>query len=410
METTCRHVATSASPEQLYISISKAEINRQMHNQEFNSAPIRIGKMQHSGCDGTLLVSGAKTAQKTIWIDLDNSPHVPFFAPIIKELENRGHTVLLTARDFAQVTQLAKLMHLQCNTIGRHYGKNTLAKLAGVAIRAGQLAPVVRRANPDLAVSHGSRAQLLLSTMLRVPSVIISDYEHATDFKVIRPGWIIAPKVIPSGSWDIPGDRVLHYPGIKEDVYVPQFVPDLTLLTQLNLSERSILVTLRPPASHAHYHNPESDGIFVEVVNWLIGEQNVVTVLLPRTAGQEQEIRKQWAKYFDAGKLIVPSQAVDGLSLMWHSDLVISGGGTMNREAAALHVPVYSTFRGKIGAIDQYLVAQKRLVLVESVAEVRTRIRLAKRDRHIETYGNTATLTSIVDHIDALLERECQRA
>jgi hypothetical protein len=381
-----------------------------MYNQKCSSAPVHIERMQDSGCDGTLLASGVKTAQKTIWIDLDNSPHVPFFAPIIKELENRGHTVLLTARDFAQVTQLAKLMHLRCNTIGRHYGKNTLVKLAGVAIRAGQLASVVRRANPDLAVSHGSRAQLLLSTVLRVPSVVIDDYEHAIDFKFIRPSCMIAPEVIPSGSWHMPDDCVLRYPGIKEDVYVPQFAPDPTIFTQLNLSERSILVTLRPPASLAHYHNSESDKIFAAVVNWLVGEQNVVTVLLPRTAGQEQEIRKQWATYFDSRKLIIPCQAINGLNLMWHSDLVISGGGTMNREAAALHLPVYSTFRGKIGAVDQYLVAQKRLVLIESITDVSTLIKLVKRERHIEAYGNTATLTAIVDHIDALLERECQRA
>lgn len=348
-----------------------------------------------------------KTVQKRVWIDLDNSPHVPFFAPIIKELENRGHIVLVTARNFAQVTQLAELMHLRYKTIGRHYGKNYLLKIAGVVIRAGQLASVIRHADLDLAVSHGSRAQLLLATVLRVPSVVISDYEYATEFKVIRPSRMIVPEMIPSGSWDIPNDCVLHYPGIKEDVYVPQFTPDPTLLTELSLPDRSILVTLRPPASHAHYHNPESDHIFAAVMNWLVGKQNVVTVVLPRTAGQEQEIRKQWGKYFDSGQLVVPSQAVDGLNLMWHSDLVISGGGTMNREAAALHLPVYSTFRGKIGAIDQYLVAQKRLVLIESVADISTRIRLVKRDRHVEAYGNTATLTAIVDHIDALLERKC---
>ena len=372
----------------------------------YESAPlVSANHVERDNCSAT-----RAAVRKKLWIDLDNSPHVPFFAPIIKELESRGHFVLVTARDFAQVTQLAELMHLRCKTIGRHYGKNTLLKIAGVAIRATQLASVVSRTGPDLAVSHGSRAQLLLSAVLRVPSVDISDYEYATDFKVIRPNWMITPETIPSCRWPIPENCILHYPGIKEDVYVPQFVPDLTLLTELNLSERSVLVTLRPPANHAHYHNPESDKIFTEVVNWLVGDQNVVTVLLPRTAGQEQEIRKQWATYFASGKLIVPSQAIDGLNLIWHSDLVISGGGTMNREAAAVHVPVYSTFRGKIGAIDQYLVGQKRLVLIESVADVRTRIRLVKRDRQVDTYGNSATLTAIVDHICALLERECRRA
>ncbi|HEY7302953.1 MAG TPA: DUF354 domain-containing protein [Bryobacteraceae bacterium] len=352
----------------------------------------------------------SKIPPKKVWIDLDNSPHVPFFAPIITELENRGHTILVTARDFAQVTKLAELLHLRYNAIGRHYGRHTLLKLAGVAIRAGQLATFVRHADPDLAVSHGSRSQLLLSTLLRVPAVHIDDYEHSTSFKGIRPRWLIAPEIIPRGSWPMPDDRIMCYPGIKEDVYVPKFAPDPALLTQLNISERNILVTLRPPATHAHYHNPESDTIFAAVLNKLLREQNVVTVLLPRTIDQEREIRKHWGKHFESGKLLVPSHALDGLNLMWFSDLVISGGGTMNREAAALRLPVYSTFRGKIGAIDRYLIAQKRLILIESVADVNSRIKLIKRDRHMDAYGNTATLTAIADHIETILERECKRA
>jgi len=45
-----------------------------------------------------------------IWIDLDNTPHVPFFKPIIRELEKRGHEVVLTARDAFQVCELADRM------------------------------------------------------------------------------------------------------------------------------------------------------------------------------------------------------------------------------------------------------------------------------------------------------------
>jgi predicted glycosyltransferase len=376
-----------------------------MHSQQNSSAALRREAGNGMGTNGEKPVLGAesKISPKRVWIDLDNSPHVPFFAPIVKELEGRGHTVLVTARDFAQVAQLVELMRLRCTMIGRHYGKNTLMKLTGVAIRAGQLASVVRRVNPDLAVSHGSRAQLLLSAMLRMPSIDISDYEHATDFKVIRPTWMMVPELISRTNLGVPEDCVLSYPGIKEDVYVPQFSPNPSLLTQLKLSTDSIVVTLRPPASHAHYHNPESDKIFAEVMNWLVANENVVTVLLPRTEAQEREIRNKWANYFDSGRVIVPAQAVDGLNLMWHSDLVISGGGTMNREAAALRLPVYSTFRGKIGAVDQYLVAQKRLLLIDSVADVRTRIKLEKRERHVETYGNTATLSAIVDHIETVL-------
>jgi predicted glycosyltransferase len=348
-------------------------------------------------------------SSKRVWIDLDNSPHVPFFAPIIRELERRGHSVVVTARDFAQVTQLAELMHLRYTTVGRHYGKNKLFKIAGVVVRAAQLARICRRARPALAVSHGSRAQLLLSALLKIPSIDISDYEYATDFRIIRPSWMITPDTIPTCRWPLPEERVLHYPGIKEDVYVPEFVPDPTLLTHLNVSDRSILVTLRPPASHAHYHNPESDTIFKEVMNWLVEEPNVVTVLLPRTPAQKEEIRQQWGAHFASGKLMIPAQAVDGLNLIWHSDLVISGGGTMNREAAALRVPVYSIFRGKIGAVDQYLVRENRLILIESASDVRTRIKLAKRDRLIDKYGNTATLNAIVNHITSLLDSDASK-
>src|SRR5438270_1539092 len=163
---------------------------------------------------------------RRIWIDLDNSPHVPFFAPIIKELENRGHSILVTARNFAQVTQLAELMHLRYTTIGQHYGKNYLLKIAGVVIRAAQLAPVIRRAQPQLAISHGSRAQLLLSSVLKLPSVLISDYEFAVTFKVIRPRWLIVPELTRTSRWHVPAENVLFYPGIKEDVCEPSFVPD----------------------------------------------------------------------------------------------------------------------------------------------------------------------------------------
>ncbi|MCC7343150.1 MAG: DUF354 domain-containing protein [Bryobacterales bacterium] len=352
----------------------------------------------------------SRMAPKTIWIDLDNSPHVPFFAPIISALQEHGHSVFVTARDFAQVTKLADLLHLQYQPIGRHYGRHILLKLAGVIIRAGQLASVVRRADPDLAVSHGSRSQLLLSAMMGIPSVLIDDYEHSIDFKGVRPRWLIAPEVIPRGSWPMPEGRILPYPGIKEDVYVPQFTPDPSLLPLLEISEDAILVTLRPPATHAHYHSPESDTLFDAVLNRLVGEHNVVTVILPRTADQEDAIRNRWGKYFTSRQLIIPSQPINGLNLIWLSDLVISGGGTMNREAAALHVPVYSTFRGKTGAIDRYLVTQKRLILIGTVDDVNTQINLSKRRRHPGVYGNTETLTAIVNHLDTVLERQCKDA
>src|SRR5262245_47678283 len=134
----------------------------------------------------------AKT--KKIWVDLDNSPHVPFFAPIIAELERRGYEVIVTARDCFQVCDLAKLYNLQYKRIGHHYGKSKLFKVAGLCTRAVQLAPAVLPEKPDLAISHGSRAQLLLSAVARIPSVVIMDYEFVGGLLSIKPGWVMVPE------------------------------------------------------------------------------------------------------------------------------------------------------------------------------------------------------------------------
>jgi uncharacterized protein len=357
-----------------------------------------------------LAVSNFSQTKRTVWIDLDNSPHVPFFAPIIEELEALGHSVLVTARDFAQVCQLADLMHLKYTKVGRHYGKNTLVKLAALSTRALQLLPLVARARPDLALSHGSRSQLLLAAVLRIPALTIGDYEHARVFAGVKPRWVIVPQVFPKDAWHMSPEHILRYPGIKEDVYVPRFKPDPEVLTLLGLDASNILVTVRPPATHAHYHNPESDTIFEAVMQRLIAAEQVQVILLPRTPEQDAGIRRVWREHFESGKLLIPAHVVDGLNLIWFSDFVISGGGTMNREAAALGVPVYSTFRGKIGAVDKYLVQEGRLILVESVQDVQQKLFIRHRQKRATPAVTGDTLNVIVSHIQHVIEAECRRA
>ena len=195
--------------------------------------------------------------QKTVWIDLDNSPHVPLFLPIITELEKSGHTVLLTARDTFQVIGLADYYKLKYRKIGKHYGANKLLKILGTIWRSVQLASVVLRYKPDISLSHGSRALILLSSVLRIPTILMFDYEHATMLPLVKPALGIAPEVITDPSLAGRFKRGLRvYSGIKEDVYVPSFAPDSAILQQLNLKESDIVVTIRPPATEAHYQIP----------------------------------------------------------------------------------------------------------------------------------------------------------
>jgi predicted glycosyltransferase len=346
---------------------------------------------------------------KKIWIDLDNSPHVPFFAPIIEELEARGHFVFITVRDCFQVCELANVFGVKYSRVGRHYGKNKVLKIAGLCTRTLQLAPVILRERPDLAISHGSLAQLLMASLARVPSIVIIDYEFAKGLVLMKPGWVMVPEVIPNSAIEFDANRVLKYPGIKEDVYVPRFKPDPAIKKSLGLKSEDLVATLRPPATEAHYHNPLSEELLTAVIDLLSGDSSVKVVLLPRNRSQETSLRRSYPDLFAAGRLIVPERALDGLNLIWHSDLVISGGGTMNREAAALGVPVYSIFRGKIGAVDQYLADAGRLVLVETVDDVYKKIAVGRRQRPTDPgRRNTSTLDAIVNNVVAIMESSCR--
>ena len=344
---------------------------------------------------------------KTIWIDLDNSPHVPFFFPIIKELEKEGHSVILTARDTFQVIGLADYYKLVYEKIGKHYGANKLLKILGTIWRSVQLARVITKHKPDISISHGSRSLILLSSVLGIPTILLFDYEHTISLPLIKPEMGIAPEVINSRSTAKQFKRGLRvYSGIKEDVYVPSFRPDFSIVQQLNLRETDITVTIRPPASEAHYHNPDSDKLFIGAVEFLGHSSGVRMIILPRNERTQKDLVYQtWPRWCKEGKIIIPDRVVDGLNLIWHSDLVISGGGTMNREAAALGIPVYSIFRGALGAVDKYLAECGRLVMIETHEDVESKIRLVKRRKGIkESFGDSLALKQIMTAIGEVIE------
>ncbi len=346
--------------------------------------------------------------QKKIWIDIDNSPHVPFFIPIIEELQNRGHQILLTARDSYQVCELLEFHHLDCKVLGGHWGKNRFLKTLGTLGRAARLVPLAFREKPDLAISLVSRAQILACKALGIPVVVTFDYEFVVKMQFLQPDWILVPEVIPDSGAGVAKKAVFRYQGLKEDVYVPSFKPDSALKKQLGIKETDLLVTVRPPATEAHYHNVESDKLLSAALNFLTRQHDVRVVLLPRNERQCETLQKEWGDFIAKGKIVIPAHVLDGLNLIWHSDLVISGGGTMNREAAALGVPVYSIFRGKIGAVDRYLAGNGRLVLLEQVEDIYTKIVLERRERARRDFSaGSVALRGISEAIISIVEHQC---
>lgn len=349
-----------------------------------------------------ITVSHAGTRKK-IWIDLDNTPHVPFFEPIVDELRKRGFDVVLTARDAFQVCDLADQKGIAYQKVGRHYGKNRLAKVTGLFYRALQLAPFAMREKPDIALSHGARSQIIISNLLGIPTVLMADYEFAQYPPMMKPKWEMVPEVIPDASLCCSKERIRKYPGIKEDVYVDRMRLDPEFLHKLGISGDSMVITVRPPATEAHYHNPEAEALFTRFMDRACGRDDVRVVLLPRNKRQGETIMAEAPQWFENARTVIPKGAVDGLNLLWYSDLVVSGGGTMNREAAALGVPVYSIFRGKTGAIDRHLQEEGRLVMITTAAEVDQNIKLERRAKNHSLNGAPRkALSTVVDHIEQI--------
>jgi predicted glycosyltransferase len=343
--------------------------------------------------------------RKKIWVDLDNSPHVLFFRPIIEELRKRNYDVFVTARDAYQVRELLEFYRLPAQLIGKHHGRHKVLKAIGTCWRALTLAGAVRKENLDLAVTHGSRGCLLACALLRIPDVMLFDYEFVAKVPSIKPTWLMAPGVVVD-HYTGNGANLVQYPGIKEDVYLSKFLPDYGLKQRLGIPPDYLLVMVRPPAVEAHYHNPESEKLLTESINIFVNNPHTRILLLPRNTRQEAELRSAWAGAIALKQILIPAHVEDGLNLIWNSDLVISGGGTMNREAAALGVPVYSIFRGKIGAVDRFLADQGRLVLLETVEDVRTKVKPVRREQREQCLNgeNSPALETIVRNIISIVE------
>lgn len=340
-----------------------------------------------------------------IWIDLDNTPHVPFFKPIIRELEQRGHKVVITARDAFQVCDLADKLQVPYVKIGRHYGKKRIMKLIGLLWRSVQLFPFYSSHRPDLALSHGSRSFNLFCNLFGTPNVVFNDYEHSWPVPLAGARWLIEPEAL--SSVKISQKHRLFYRGIKEDVYVPEYKVDPSIIDRLNFQQNETTVLVRPPADEAHYHNPESKTLLIELMERICQTQGVRSIMLPRNKQQEASFRKNHPMWFEDHKTIIPYHAEDGLNIIWHSDLIVSGGGTMNREAAALGVPVYSVFRGKTGAVDRMLEREGRLTMIHNVEEVWTKIKFVRREINKQLDGKPRpALLDIINYIEDIIRIE----
>ena len=301
-----------------------------------------------------------------VWIDLTNSPHVLVMRPLIELLRADGHEVEVTARDFAQTVGLCERFGIACEVIGRHRGGRVAAKSVGLVWRSTALARWARGRRFDIALGHGSNDVTIAAFALRIPRSTMFDYEWATvqhNVNCRLGNAVVVPEVIPPERLYRYGaqDKLRRYPGLKEEYYLADFEADPAVLGELGLEAQAPIAVARTPPAVSLYHRFEND-LFAGVLEHL--RDGTQAVVLPRTAEQRAELER-------AGGFVVPERAIDAQSLIAFADVVISAGGTMNREAVALGTPVYTTFEGRLGAVDEELLREGRLRKLSSPSEVR---------------------------------------
>jgi uncharacterized protein len=315
-----------------------------------------------------------------VWIDMTAPAHVLVFRPLIALLRDRGAEVEVTTRDYAQTVDLLKLHGLDAEVLGRHGGRSRVVKLGTMVTRLRALRAWAKGRNFDVALAHGSHHLTLAARSLGIPSGNTFDYEFALvqhQLGCRAATRVLVPEAIPPERLERYGVRppkLRRYPGLKEEYYLSDFEPDPGVLAPLGLDPKNVLVLVRTPPDIALYHR-QSNPLFPRLLDRLGREEGVQTVVIPRTDEQRRDIRA-----LGLPSVVVPDGAVDAQSLIAFSDLVVSAGGTMNREAVALGVPVYTTFGGRLGGVDEWLIREGRLRPLENP----DRIELGKRSGEAE--------------------------
>ena len=305
-----------------------------------------------------------------VWIDITAPAHVLVFRPLIAILRERGADVEVTAREYAQTVDLLGLHGIEAEVIDRHGGRSAIGKLQTMVTRLVALRRWAKGRRFDAALAHGSHHLTLVARSFGIPSGTTFDYEFATlqhQLGCRAANRVLVPEAIPPERltrYGVRPPKLARYAGLKEEYYLADFEPDPSVPDRLGVDRKRVVAVVRTPPDVALYHRHENP-LFPNVLERLGRDEGVHAVVLPRTDEQ-----REWVKTLALPSLIVPDKAVDAQSLIALSDLVVSAGGTMNREAVALGVPVYTTFRGRLGGVDEALLREGRLRSLEDAGEL----------------------------------------
>ena len=337
-----------------------------------------------------------------VWFDLENTPHVLFLEPIVRFVRERGWRVRISAKPQAQTEELARARGLTCDLVGGGDFVGWAAKIGGGLARSASLARwVLAEGRPRLLVSS-SRSASLAALALRVPALGLLDYEHAHHATLAwasRAVWL--PDLLRGVAFGGRMGRVArYYAGLKENLYLDDWRIDRdSERKELAVGVDERVVVARPPATTAHYAGGPAFALWSAAVTALASQRCIVFVAA-RDDVQRREVRER----LDAiAGVRVLERVRPGPGLVAAADLVVGGGGTMNREAAVLGVPVWSVFTGPTPHIDDRLAAEGRLRWIRSPEALALALSDPWPSRTAPRGPHPAGLRAVLDDVAAAL-------
>jgi len=306
-----------------------------------------------------------------IWVDFTNTAHVIVLRPLVERLLDAGHDVALTARPLSHTVELLEQWGRPHTVVGRYGGVHRRDKALAAADRTRRLIGWARSGRFDRALAHGSTDVPVVARALRIPNTTMFDYEWAAlqhHLNCRLANRVLVPDAIPPerlARYGARGSKLVRYPGLKEEYYLSDFEPDRAVLTQLGVDGAEVLCVVRTAPSYALYLGGSETPLVARVLRRAAADPRVHSVVLARTDEQRADIRALGLE-----RVVVPRHTLDGRSLVALADVLVSAGGTMNREAAVLGTPVWSMFEGPLGGVDEQLVREGRLQLLRDPAAI----------------------------------------
>lgn len=288
--------------------------------------------------------------RRTLWFDLTNTSHVHFFNPFIDELKDEFE-VIVTTRDLAETRALLNGMNLEYKNYGEYSGDNKLMKISGHLLRSLNMMSYLKKI--DFAFSHGSPCPIMVKYIKNAKLISSYDNEHAMSYDLLscHSDDFIVPEVLGELSNERArnGTKVSTYPGLKEQIYLADFKPDKTIMDKIPFDD---YLVLRAEAWKSDYVKNGVVRAF-DIGKRLVDEGYNI-VFLPRYG-----IAPEWMK---RSENVYVSPPVNGPQLCYFSDGVLTGSGTLAREAAVLGVPAVSFYSNEPLKVDLYLESKGRVL------------------------------------------------